>query len=108
MQLSCLASIPHVWLKREAIKESDKIFLADITVKFETVDLDVAVEQFISLRKCLNHNFLPGLLVVSGALISFHYLTVIESYGGCAVTVAMGKSGTGKSTSIWAALAMFG
>ena len=56
----------------------------------------------------LNHNFLPGLLIVSGRLMSFHYLTVIELYGGCAGTVATGKSGTGKSTSILASHALNG
>ena len=37
--------------------------------------------------------------------MSFHYRAVIQQYGGCAVTVATGESGTGKSK---AALALFG
>ena len=40
--------------------------------------------------------------------MSFHYRTIIQMYGGCAVTVATGRSSTGKSTSIRAALALFG
>lgn len=100
--------ISHVWLNREAIFDSDKIIMDDVTAKVDRVGTDTAVDFFISLKKCLNHNFLPGLLVVSGGLMSFHYLTVIELYGGCAITVATGDPGTGKSTSISAALAMFG
>ena len=79
---------PHIWLKREAIIDSDKIVMADVTAKVDRVSCESAVDFFLSLRKCLNHNFLPGLLVVSGGLMSFHYLTVIELYGGCAITVA--------------------
>ena len=52
--------------------------------------------------------FLPGLLVVSGGLISFRYLTVIELYGVYAVMVATRDAGTRKSTSISALLAMCG
>lgn len=82
--------------------------MSDVTAKVDALGLDAAVNYLVSLKKCLNHNFLPGLLVVSGALMSFHYLTVVELYGGYAVTVAMGEPGTGKSTSIMAALALFG
>ena len=87
--------------------------MADVTstvthLGLDKSGLDNAVEFLTSLKKCLNHNFLPGLLVVSGALMSFHYCTVIQLYGGCAVTVATSESRTGKSTSIKAALALFG
>ena len=40
--------------------------------------------------------------------MSFCYLTVIELYGGCAVTVATRDAGTRKSTTISALLAMCG
>ena len=80
----------------------------DVIAKVDRVEIDSVIDFFISLKKCLNHNFLPSLLVVSGGLTSFHYLTVIELYGGCAITVATGDPGTGKSTSISAALAMCG
>ena len=39
--------------------------------------------------------------------MSFHYLMVIV-FGGCAITVAYGEPGTGKSTTISALLAMCG
>ena len=102
-------SNPHVWLKRESIMESDKIMMDDVTaVVRKPLSLSSAVDFFLNLKKCLNHNLIPGLLVVSGAVMSFHYRTVIDKYGGCAVTVATGESGTGKSTAIKAALALFG
>ena len=40
--------------------------------------------------------------------MSFHYLTVVELYGGYAMRVAIGESGTGKSTLILAYLALCG
>ena len=40
--------------------------------------------------------------------MSFHYLTVIELYCGCAIRVATGEAGTVKSTSISAFLAICG
>ena len=75
-------------LAEESIIDSDKIVMADVTAKIDRVGVDTAVDLFISLKKCLNHKFLPGLLMVSGGF--FHYLTVVELYGGCAATVATG------------------
>ncbi len=78
-------SNPHVWLKRESIMESDKIMMDDVTaVVRKPLSLSSAVDFFLNLKKCLNHNLIPGLLVVSGAVMSFHYRTVIDKYGGCA------------------------
>lgn len=101
------STTPHVWLNRETIFDGDKIVMADVTANVTTVGLDYAVEYFLCLKSCLTHNFLSGLLVVSGALMSFHYRTIVQLYGGCAVTVATGESDTGKCTSIRAALALF-
>ena len=97
------------WIKREMFLESDKILSQDIaSTVILPLSMDCAVDFYVFLKKCLNHNFLPGLLVVAGALMSFHYREVIDRHGGCAITVASGASGTGKSTSIKAALSLFG
>lgn len=47
-------------------------------------------------------------MVLSGIALSFHYETVVEKYGGCPITVAIGESETGKSTAIRAGLSLFG
>ena len=97
------------WLKRELFVESDKIVSDDIS---STIVLPLsntrAVDFYISLKKCLNHNALPGIMVVAGALMSFHYQAVIDKCMGCPIVVATGPSGTGKTTSIRAALSLFG
>jgi hypothetical protein len=97
------------WINREMFLESDRVVSDDI-VSTVTLPLSTApaLEFYVSLKRCLNHNFLPGLLVVAGAVMSFHYRAVIKKYQGCSVTVASGASGTGKTTSIKAALSLFG
>lgn len=66
------------------------------------------VDLIATLEIILKHNFLPGLIVVSGVIIAFHFSTVKEMFGGCPITVAIGESETGKSTMIKAALSLFG
>lgn len=50
---------------------------------------------------------IPTLLVVAGTALSFHYETVVEEYGGCPITVAIGEPETGKSMAIRAGLSLF-
>ena len=40
--------------------------------------------------------------------MAFHYSTIKEIFGGCPITVVVGESETGKSTTIRAALSLFG
>ena len=98
-----------VWINREMFIESDKLVSDDIV---STIALPLstvpALEFYVSLKRCLNHNFLPGLLIVAGAVMSFHYRAVIKKYQGCSVTIASGDSGTRKTTSIKAALSLCG
>ena len=54
------------------------------------------------------HNFIPSLIVIGGIILAFHYETVVELYGGCPITVAVGEPETGKSTAIRAGLALGG
>ena len=97
------------WIDRDMLIESDKVvsndIVADVSLPLCTKP---AFDFFVSLKKCLNHNFLPALLIVAGAVMSFHYRVVVTKYQGCAVTVASGDSGTGKTTSIKAALSLLG
>ena len=62
----------------------------------------------VSLKRCFSHNWVPGLLFVAGALMSFHYRQVIDMHMGCPVTVAAGPSSTRKTTLIKAAPSLFG
>ena len=60
------------------------------------------------LTLCLKHNFIPGLLVVAGAAMSFHYQLIVALCSGCSVVVASGPNSTGKITAIKVGLSLFG
>ncbi len=80
---------PHVWLKRESIMENNMIIMDDVA---SIVQKPMGVYPVL-LTSWTIILFLPGLLVVSGAITAFHYCAVIDKYGGHAVTVATGESG---------------
>ncbi len=61
-----------------------------------------------AMKVVLKHNYLAGLLTVSGGIMALHYSKIIEVLSGCPIVVAVGPSETGKSTSIKAALAFSG
>ena len=57
------------WIKREMFIEivSNDI-VSTVSVPLST---EPALEFYVSLKRCLSHNFLPALLVVAGAITSF-------------------------------------
>ncbi len=98
----------HVWLKKELISENDKLLVADI---LPTISLPLCCnlnDLFSAVKVCLKHNFIPGLLVIAGAAMSFYYTEIVKLYGGCSIVVATGPAATGKTTSIKLGLSLFG
>lgn len=68
-----------------------------------------ALKQAIPLMKIvLKHNFVSGLLVMAGCVMSLHYSAIIKLNSGCPMMVATGKSETGKSTAIKTAMSLTG
>ena len=65
-------------------------------------------DLFIQVNTCLKHNFIPGLLMIAGATMAFHYRQIVSTYGGCSMMVATGPPATGKSTAIKVGLSLFG
>lgn len=55
----------------------------------------------------MKHNFYPAMVLLAGAVVSFHY-SVIAKTTGCPVVIAEGQSQTGKSTALQVALGLFG
>lgn len=99
----------HVWLKKELFSEGDKILVADIILHIQLpLSSHVLKDLFTQLKECLKHNFIPGLFVIAGAIMSFHYRQIVAMYGGCSVLVASGPAATGKTTAIKAGLSLFG
>lgn len=60
------------------------------------------------LQIVLKHNFVSGLLVIAGCVMSLHYSAVIKLNSGCPMVIATGESETGKSTAIKAAISLTG
>ena len=99
----------YVWVDKECICDNEKIRTIDISPTIVTpLSVTPLAELISTLEIILKHNFLPGLIVMSGVIMAFHFSTVKEMFGGCPITVAIGQSETGKSTTIRAALSLFG
>lgn len=100
---------PYVWVDKECVCDAEKIRTTDISPRIVTPLSVIPLADLIAtLEIILKHNFVPGLIVVSGAIMAFHFSTIKEMFGGCPITVAIGESETGKSTTIRAALSLFG
>jgi hypothetical protein len=99
----------HIWLKKDLIYECDKMIVSDIMPTIQTpLTSSVLKTLLIKFKKCLKHNFIPGLLVVAGAAMSFHYQLIVSLYSGCSMIVASGPSATGKTTAMRVGLSLFG
>ena len=100
---------PYVWLNKDFVYDGDKIKSADIS---PTIPIPLSINPLSELINTLEiickHNFLPALTVVAGGIMTFHYATIKDMFGGCPITVAMGDSETGKSTALKATLSLFG
>lgn len=98
-----------VWLNKDIIYESDKISCADISPQIKhPLSTDSLLNLVDIYEKIGKHNFIPTLLVMARTVLSFHYECIVEMYGGCPITVAVGDPETGKSTALRAGLSIFG
>lgn len=98
-----------VWLNKDVVFETDKIRSIDITPSIKVpLTCDVLFDLVNTMEVISQHNFIPSLVVISGIILSFHYETIVDVYGGCPVTVAVGEPETGKSSAIRAGLALGG
>lgn len=100
---------PYVWLNKDFVYDGDKIKCADISPMIPVpLSINPLAELITTLEIICKHNFLPTLTVIAGVVMTFHYATIKDVFGGCPITVAMGDSETGKSTALKAALSLFG
>ena len=99
----------YVFLSRDLVYDGEKFAACDLTPDI-TLPLDdsVIVKLILKLKSCTKHNFIQSLLVIASSVMAFHYRQIVTTYSGCPIAIASGESGTGKSTSIAAALALQG
>ena len=87
---------PFVWLDKDLVYEHNKIVTADIC---PTIVLPLSSQPlcdlFLLMESITKHNFIPTILVIAGIALSFHYEAIVDLYGGCPSTVALGESETG-------------
>ena len=96
-------------LKKELLSENDKFLVADILPDIKLLLSTMALKDVVlDLEECLKHNYVPGLLVIAGGIMSFHYRPVVSMFGGCSLLVATGPPATGKTSSVNGFLALRG
>ena len=98
-----------VFLDKNILSESDKIVATDICPQ---ITLPLSLKLLCDLLELMEiiekHNYISSILVIAGVCLAFHYELLLDLYGGCPITVALGEAETGKSTAIQAGLAVFG
>lgn len=60
------------------------------------------------LQIAMQHNFMPAMIFIAGAVLSLHYTTISKKPTGCPIVIAEGMSQTGKSTALLIALGLLG
>ena len=101
----------YVWLKSSAPfgNPSKEINLEEIACNVKKPLNTMALPSLIMiLEKCLEHNFLSGLLFIGAGAMIFHYHKILELFKFYPQVMAVGPPSTGKTISLQASLALFG
>ena len=62
----------------------------------------------MTVSSCESHFQIPTLIMIAGAIQSFHFDSVVECFGHCPILVAFGEAETEKSSALQAGLSLFG
>ena len=99
----------YLWLDRSLLGDIGNVPSTDLLPTIATPLSTTSMTRLLSLSKiALKHNFISGLLVMAGGVMSLHYLTLTKLFAGCPTVVCLGPAETGKTTSIKAALSLMG
>jgi hypothetical protein len=100
---------PYVWLRHSMFSSlsavSSKQLMPMINLPLSTQYL---LQHMETLKSCLNHNFIPGLLTMGSVIMTFHYENIVELFDGCPIPFLYGPSGTGKTLSVRKGLSLVG
>ena len=100
-----------VWVKEALYNEISKIPITALIPSINTpLSIDPLVQLMVPLKKCLKHNYIPGLLALGSTLLSFHYASMHMIIGNYKVpiTILYGPPETGKSFLLEIILALWG
>ena len=101
----------YVWLKNSASfgNSTKEISLEEIACNvIKPLNSTPLPSLTTVLEKCLEHNFLSGLLFIGAGAMIFHYSKILELFKFCPQVMAVGPPSTGKTISLQASLALFG
>ena len=72
------------------------------------LDSKAMIPLINALQSVLQHNFLPGMMVLGACAMVLHYEAILDRYLNYPVAIAFGQSGTGKTTALRCGLSMLG
>ena len=99
----------YIWFDKGIDAETGKVPLVDLLPKITLpLSSDILSRLVSLLRVATKHNFVSSLLVVAGGIMSLHYSTITNQFGGCPIVVARGPAETGKSTALRSAFSILG
>ena len=99
----------YIWFDKGIVAETGKVPLVDLLPKITLpLSSDILSRLVSLLRVATKHNFVSSLLVVAGGIMSLHYSTITNQFGGCPIVVARGPAETGKSTALRSAFSILG
>ena len=61
-----------------------------------------------SLQSHFQHNFLPCVMTMAAGILCLHYQMMLQKCKSCPIPLVFGDSGTGKTTALLCALALYG
>ncbi len=76
------------------------------------IELPLTTDPLCALLERLKvhygHNFMPCVLTMAATILALHYQSMLKKLKFCPLPLAYGESGTGKTTALLCALALFG
>ena len=60
------------------------------------------------LQNHFQHNFMPCVMTMAAGVLCLHYETMLKKWKNCPIPLVFGNSGTGKTTALLCALALYG
>ena len=99
---SCYIWIGHVFAGHDVASDGDQ---CSIELPLTT---DPLCSLLTTLRDNFEHNFIPCVMTMAAGILNLHYQTMLKKWKNCPIPLVFGASGTGKTTALLCALALYG
>ena len=97
----------HMWLGSlySGAGVADAVHECSIKLPLSSGPLKVMLEV---LAANVKHNFFPSVLLIGSTVLALHYTSFIDKFNYCPIPLAVGASGTGKTTALHSAFSLMG